>query len=53
MALKESYLFLCFGKSYILDCLDLIYTLRSCEDLRSVNVITLPVEKNHGKNFST
>jgi len=42
MKKSESYLFLCFGRSYILDCQDTIKTLRSCGDSRSINIVTLP-----------
>lgn len=52
MALKESYLFLCFGKSYILDCQDVIATLRACGDFRPVNIVVLPEHVSYAKTFT-
>jgi hypothetical protein len=38
----EVYLFLCFGKSYIDDSLDLVKTLRINNDTREINIVVLP-----------
>lgn len=51
MKKNESYLFLCFGRSYILDCQDTIETLRSCGDLRPINIVTLPEDYYFAKTF--
>jgi hypothetical protein len=52
MKKSESYLFLCFGKSYILDCQDTIETLRSCGDLRPVAIVILPEDLLFAKTFN-
>lgn len=40
----EGYLFLCLGKSYIDDCVDLYDTLRKHNDLRPLDVVVLPCD---------
>lgn len=52
MKKSESYLFLCFGRSYILDCRDTIKTLRCCGDSRPANIVTLPEDYLFAKTFN-
>lgn len=49
MALNQSYLFLCFGRSYILDSQDVIDTLRACGDHKPVNIVVLPEDFQFAK----
>lgn len=51
MKKNESYLFLCFGKTYIDDSRDLIETLRSCGDLRPINIVTFPEDYEYAKEL--
>jgi hypothetical protein len=45
--MTEGYLFLCLGKSYIDDALDLIETLRAHLDLRPVDIVVLPEDEDY------
>lgn len=46
----ESYLLLCFGRSYIQDAKDLIDTLRHFKDHRNINIVVLPQDYEYAIN---
>jgi len=52
MKKNESYLLLCFGRSYIKDSIDLIETLRHFKDYRSVNIVVLEEDYDYAKNLN-
>lgn len=49
--LSESYLLLCFGRTYIIDALDLFDTLRHFNDHRPINIVCLPEDHDFAKKF--
>lgn len=49
---SEGYLFLCFGKSYINDCLDIYKTLRKNNDFRNIDVVVLTKDIEYAKSLN-
>jgi hypothetical protein len=52
MEKTEGYLFLCFGVSYINDCLDIYETLRKNNDFRPIDIVTLPKDFEYAKSLN-
>lgn len=47
MTNNRSYLFLCFGRSYIDDCLDFVTTARHCQDNTPISIVVDPTDKDY------